>query len=276
MCKKITSVLASTIISVSMASHSVANDEVSDFLNTDGVLTVCISKNAYPPMYWKEDGELTGFDVVSMQAITDRMGLELRFMEVAFDGLMPGIVSGRCDMMRSGLYVSEERTKAADAIPYLKTGPALLVMAGNPSGIMSAEDLSGKTVAAQSASANSEILVKLSESFEASGSEEINISLYPELPETVAAVQNHRADALIETDVAAASVANSLNGRLELVGDLFDSDTMFGMYFPKNSPLKDAVETVFIELTEEGVFEKVASDFGLINSNVASVEDIQG
>ncbi|WP_180092556.1 transporter substrate-binding domain-containing protein [Vreelandella sedimenti] len=276
MSRKLFTLCTATALTTTLASFAMANEQLADELNTEGTITVCISKNAYPPMYWKENGQLTGFDVVSMEAIAEQLGLGLQFMEVAFDGLMPGIVSGRCDMMRSGLYVSEARTNVADAIPYLRTGPALLVMSGNPAGITSTDDLSGKTVAAQSASANAEILGELSESFETAGQDSISIALYPELPETVAAVQNHRADAVIETDVAAASVADSLSGRMEVIGGLFDSDTMFGMYFPQGSLLKDAIETVVIELTEDGTLEEIAVQFGLMPENIASVEEIQG
>lgn len=274
--RKLIALSATTVLATSLTSFTMANEPLANTLNTEGTITVCISKNAYPPMYWKENGQLVGFDVASMEAIAEKLALELQFMEVAFDGLMPGIVSGRCDMMRSGLYISETRTNVADAIPYLRTGPALLVMSGNPTGISSSDDLSGKTVAAQSASANAEILGELSESFEGAGQEAISIALYPELPETVAAVRNHRADALIETDVAAAAVANSLNGQMEVIGGLFDSNTMFGMYFPKGSPLKDAMQAVVIELTEDGTFEEIAEQFGLMTENIASVEDIQG
>lgn len=239
-------------------------------LMTPGTLTVCISKNGYAPLYWKEGGEIKGFEVDALQAITARLGVKLQFTEVAFDGLMPGLVSRRCDLLRSGLYVSEARTKVADVIPYLKTGPALVVRKGNPEGIHAPADLSGKTVAAQAASANGQILKDLSAELQKQGKAPIKIAVYPELPETVAAVQNGRADAVIETDVAASAIAARLSGELQTIGGLFHANTRFGMYLAKGSPLAKPVDEAAQALTADGTFGRIAAKYGLPAENVVS------
>lgn len=252
------------------SNDSPAADPGPDALIAPGVLSVCISKNGYPPLYFKEDGELKGFDVESTQAIADELGVKLSWLEVAFDGLIPSLTTGRCDLMRSGLYISEERLKVADGIPYLATGPGLVVTKGNPHGITSADDLSGLRVAAQAASANAKILQELSDKLVAEGKQPISIEQYPELPETVAAVQNGKADALIETDIAAAAVATSQAGSLEFVTGVFKQSTDFGMYLAKDNPLLTDIKKAAKVLSDDGTFAAIAEKYGIDPDNLAS------
>ncbi|MDR2567478.1 MAG: transporter substrate-binding domain-containing protein [Bifidobacteriaceae bacterium] len=228
-----------------------------------GQLTVCISKNAYPPLYWNEGGKLQGFEVDSLEKIAGELDLKLVFTEVAFDGLLPGLAAGRCDIMRSGLYINEERTATFDAIPYLMTGPALIVPPGNPKGIETVEDLAGLRVAAQGASANETKIKEVSDQLAEAGLEPVEISVYPEMPETIAALQNGRVDGTIETDVAAVQAAQTLGEGWLALDELFDAGTEFGMYFAKDSALLPQVREAARKLTEEGVFGEIAVKHGL-------------
>ncbi|WP_157962523.1 transporter substrate-binding domain-containing protein [Homoserinimonas sp. OAct 916] len=243
---------------------------VSSGLNlvNDGVLTVCISKNAYPPMYWNEGGELTGFDVESLRKIGEALDLEVKFSEMAFDGLLPALTSGRCDVLRSGMYINEERQEKADTIAYLQTGPALIVPSGNPLKISGVDDLAGVRIAVQAASANEKTLQRISEDLVARGLEGITLSSYPELPETVAALTNGRVDATIETDVAANEVAETLGEGYEVLGDLFEAETEFGMFLQKGSDLTETIRATASTLTEDGTFAAVAESFKLMPSRV--------
>lgn len=234
-----------------------------------GTLTVCISKNAYEPMYWNEGGTLTGFDVDAITAIAGELDLDVAFSEMAFDGLLPALTSGRCDVLRSGLYVNEERQAAADAIPYLETGPALIMRTESASGLSEPDDLSGLRVAVQAASANEQILRALSDDLESRGMDGIAISSYPELPETIAALTNDRVDATMETDVAATQAAETLGDGYEVV-ELFPAETEFGMFLQKDSPLTETVYDVAVALTEDGTFEALAEQYGLLPSRIVT------
>lgn len=241
-------------------------------VNNAGTLTVCISKNAYEPMYWNEGGTLTGFDVDSIYAIAEHLELDVSFSEMAFDGLLPALTSGRCDILRSGLYVNEERASQTDAIPYLQTGPALIIPAGNPLGLESTDDLSGVRIAVQAASANEQILRDISDDLESRGMPGIELSVYPELPETIAALTNGRVDATMETDVAAGQAAATLGDDYEMLGTLFPAETNFGMFLPQDSELTQYVLDAATELTNDGTFDEIASSYGLDPERIVEPE----
>lgn len=235
-----------------------------------GTLTVCISKNAYEPLYWKDGDTLTGFDPDSITAIADELGLDVQYNESAFDGLLPALMSGRCDVLRSGLYINEERSASADAIPYLRTGPALIIPEGNPLGLETTDDLSGIRIAVQGASANEAILQELNAQFEEAGRPLIELSIYPELPETVAALQNGRVDATMETDVAAVQAAETLGDGFGVAEEIFPAETNFGMYLPQGSELTPRIIEVAQKLTDDGTFASIAEEYGLLPSRIVA------
>jgi len=236
----------------------------------DGSLTVCISKNAYEPMYWKEGTSYSGFDPDSIAAIADALDLSVRYNESAFDGLLPALMSGRCDILRSGLYINDDRKANADAIPYLNTGPALIVPEGNPLGLRSTDDLSGVRIAVQAASANEKILREVSEQLEQAGKAGIELSVYPELPETIAALQNGRVDATMETDVAATQAAKTLGAGYEVADEIFPAETNFGMFLAKGSDLTPKIVEVAQALTKDGTFEALAEKHSLLPSRIVA------
>ncbi|WP_293697434.1 ABC transporter substrate-binding protein [uncultured Agrococcus sp.] len=244
-------------------------------VNNPGTLTICISKNAYEPMYWNEGGTLTGFDIDAIEAIGDHLDLDVSFSEMAFDGLLPALTSNRCDILRSGLYVNEERAAQTDAIPYLQTGPALIVPAGNPLGLESTEDLSGLSIAVQAASANEQILRDISDELESQGLPGIEFSVYPELPETIAALTNGRVDATMETDVAAGQAAATLGDDYEMLGTIFPAETEFGMFMPRDSELTQHVLDAAITLTDDGTFAEIAELYELDPGRIVAPEVVR-
>jgi polar amino acid transport system substrate-binding protein len=219
----------------------------------------------YAPMEYYENGssgDPIGFDSDASAALAELWGVEAKFVPMAFDGLMPGLQAKRCDVLWTALYLSPERLKVADGMPYLKTGPGLITASGE-NGITSAEDLSGKTVAVQGGGANEETLRGLSKKFEADGKPGITVQPYPKTAETVAAVMNGKADALIETDVATVDMVNKSNGGLKIIPGVFEAETEFGVFTLPGSPLGDAVEKGVKELHENGTLARIADKYGL-------------
>jgi polar amino acid transport system substrate-binding protein len=82
------------------------------------------------------------------EALGKHLGRDVVIENVAFDGLIPALKTGKIDCIISSLTATPERARAiAFSEPYLKTGLALLV--GTQSHVQSAADLDapGRTVA---------------------------------------------------------------------------------------------------------------------------------
>lgn len=239
-------------------------------LAVDGVVSFCIDPE-YPPMEYYEEGtggEILGFDADMQRAIAAEWGVELEFVVTAFDGLMPGLQAERCDILMSGLYLSEARLEVADGSPYFNAGAALVARAGEEDQFQTQMDICGKEMIAQGGSANSQIIRDLGPVCEEAGMEAPVLTEYPRVTETVFALINGRGDALIETNVGAAYIASE-NVELETARpDIFPPDIQFGIYTRPGSPLTDAIRATLPVLVEKGIMQEIAERYGLAPEDI--------
>ncbi len=240
-----------------------ASSTAPEGLVSEGKLSACIDPE-YPPLEYYEngsDGKIVGFDADAITALAEHWGVEANFVVTSFDGLMPGLQSSTCDMIFGGLYMSEERLAIADAAPVMNAGPAILTTPENVDSISEQTDLCGLTVAAQAASSNEASLQALNEGD--CSDNPMTIQSYPKTAETVLAVINGLADALIETNVAAAYMETQNEGRLAVAADVFPTDTTFGVFTRKGDPLSPAVAEGLRALHDDGTLAGIAEEYNL-------------
>ncbi len=103
----------------------------------------------YPPFEMAdEQGNPTGVSVDLARALGQFLGKPVEIQNIAFDGLIPSLKSGKIDLILSSMTATPERAKSiAFSDPYLKTGLCLLVRKN--SAVQSIRDLdaTGRTVA---------------------------------------------------------------------------------------------------------------------------------
>lgn len=52
----------------------------------------------FPPYEYYENNEIVGIDVDIMQAIADKLGMELKIEDMAFDSIIPAVSTGKIDV----------------------------------------------------------------------------------------------------------------------------------------------------------------------------------
>lgn len=80
-------------------------------LNKPGTLTVGMTLQFKPQMYLK-NGKPAGYDVVLLKALAKQMNVKLDIKNLDFNGLIPGLVSKKFDMVSVGLSATPERRKS--------------------------------------------------------------------------------------------------------------------------------------------------------------------
>jgi polar amino acid transport system substrate-binding protein len=240
-----------------------ASSTAPEGLVNEGQLTACIDPEYAPLEYYENgsDGEIIGFDADGIRALAEHWGVETNMVVTSFDGLMPQLQSGACDMIFGGLYITEERLQVADAAPVMAAGPAILSTPEKAESLGSPADLCGLTVAVQAASANEATLQGLNEGECASNP--VTIQSYPKVSETVLAVVNGLADALIETNVAAAYMETQNEGQLAIAPGVFPTDTTFGVFSRKGDPVSPAIAEGLKALYDDGTLAEIAAEYNL-------------
>ena len=162
---------------------------------------------AFPPLeYYAKVGSSTptGLDIDLARAIARRWAIRLRFVPTAFTGLLPALAAKKCDLVWSGIFVTRDRTRQFPAFGYMQSHRVLLVKKGNPNGIHTPNDLSGKTVATRAGTKYVNALKALDTRLKAQGKEGVKIQTYPKDSDATAAVFVGRADAHLTQDTGAA------------------------------------------------------------------------
>ena len=104
---------------------------------------------SYPPFEYMDDNDrIVGFDVDFANEIGRRLGFEVTFTNIAYDGLYDALLIGRVDVLISALAATPElEGKALFSVPYFNAGEQLVVSSG--SSILEMADLEGKTLAVE-------------------------------------------------------------------------------------------------------------------------------
>ena len=119
----------------------------------DDTLTVAMEL-AYPPFETKDDsGNPSGISVDLAKALGEYLGRPVVIENIAWDGLIPSLQTGKADIIISSMTITSERAETVDfSDPYAHAYLALLV--GKLSGVESAEYLNqpGKVIAVKKGS----------------------------------------------------------------------------------------------------------------------------
>ena len=116
-------------------------------IQAKGEITVALEGTWAPWGYHDGQGQLVGYDVEVAQAIAEKLGVEVNFVEGEWNSLLAGLASGRYDIIVNSVDIDEDRQEKYDfSIPYAYNRTAVIVREDDDS-IQSMEDLDGKKTA---------------------------------------------------------------------------------------------------------------------------------
>ncbi len=246
-------------------------------LITAGTLTDCVDIE-YSPMEFfasadvTDPNQSTGFDVDAARAVAEKLGLKLEIRNSAFDSLIPDLQAGRCDIVWSALYVSDDRLKVADAVPYMATGHVIMVTKGNPKAITKVDDLCGKTISIQGGGLVETDSKKASDDCVAAGKQAITIQSYPKVADEFQQIVLGRVDAVWETDTAVSDWLLKHPGDYE-VGFAFPHNKNYGVYYGKGkTDVGTALTAALAALKADGTLAAIAAQYQM---DAATLDTVQ-
>lgn len=226
----------------------------------EGTLTYATAAT-YAPFEYSVDGEYVGFDIDLAEALAQEMGLDVDINAMNFDGLIPALNGNRVDIINSAMYMTEERKKEVDFVKYLNLGNSIVVEKGNPHNIESLDDLSGLTVTVTRGGISEDFANEQNEIFKKEGKEEAELLTLPTANDTVIALRNGRADALLKDTPGSVYLLEKEPETFEIAGN-FSADTEIGIAVRKgDDEMKSAIEEALDALVENGKFDELLSDY---------------
>src|SRR5438128_10858061 len=103
----------------------------------------------YPPFEFVVDGKPMGYDHELLSILRKSAGFEVRQEILPWQGILPGVASGKYDVALSAAVITDERVKSLDfTVPISESTMAYVERKGDES-IKSLKDLSGKPLGVQ-------------------------------------------------------------------------------------------------------------------------------
>jgi cystine transport system substrate-binding protein len=211
------------------------------------------TEGTYAPFtYHDTSGKLVGFDVEIGEEIAKRLGVQPKFLEGRWDGLIAGLDANRYDAVINQVGITEERKKKYDfSAPYIASKAALIVR-GDNTDIKDFADLKGKK-SAQSLTSN---FGKLAE---ASGAALVGTDGFDQ---SIQLVLNGRADATINDSLSFLDFKKHKPDANVKIAATEDKAEYSGIIIRKGEPeLLEAINAALKEIQADGTYQKISDKY---------------
>jgi polar amino acid transport system substrate-binding protein len=191
---------------------------------------------------------IEGFDIDLFNAIAQKAGIELEFINVAFDPLLAGIAQCQYDAAISAMTITEERKKSFSfSDPYFAAGQVVTVKKDNAE-ITSKDQLTGKTVGAQIGTTGAIEVGKITGA---------TLKTYDDIALAFQDLMNGQIAAVIADNPLALGYVGKNPDKIKTVGPVFTEEYYGIAVCNKNAELLKKINEGLAAVKKEGTIEKL-------------------
>ncbi|RXX23312.1 amino acid ABC transporter substrate-binding protein [Streptococcus oralis] len=223
-----------------------------------GSITIGFDNTFVPMGFEEKNGQYAGFDIDLAQAVSEKLGIQIKFQPIDWDMKETELQNGTIDAIWNGYSATDERReKVAFTIPYMENQQVLV--SKKSQNIQSIKDMNNKVLGAQAGSsgyldfeAQSNLLKNQVKDQKA--------NQYQSFNEALIDLKNDRIDVLLIDRVYA-------NYYLQFEGILndynvfsagFESESFAVGVRPADKTLLATLNQAFVELYKEGKFQEIS------------------
>lgn len=235
-----------------LASAPAFSADLLETVTANGVLTVG-TEARFAPFEFVQDGEIVGYSADVMAEVMKAMpGVELKRLDLPWQGILPGLAAGRFDYVVTSVTVTPERMAAYHlSAPIADATMAVLKRKGDAS-VATPEDMAGKAIGSQAGSAQLAAL----ESFGATLPAAPSVTTYTDFSEAYADLAAGRIDAVVNSLPNLMEAARQRPELFEVVKPTFGPKTYFswaGRGDPESASLDALIDAQIVKLNENGI-----------------------
>jgi polar amino acid transport system substrate-binding protein len=204
----------------------------------------------WPPFEYvdEETMEIVGFDIDLMTAIAEKEGLDIEFLNVAWDPLLAGVAQCQYDAAISSITITFERAEEMlFSDPYFAAGQIVTVRIDNTD-ITGKDDLAGKVAGAQ---------IGTTGSFEIEKIESATLKTYDDIGLAFQDLMNGQIDAVVADNPLALEYVGKNSDKLKTAGEAFTSE-FYGIAVCKDNPeLQAQINSGLAAVKAQGLIEEL-------------------
>ena len=218
----------------------------------NGGVLVMATNAEFPPYEYHDGGEIVGIDVEIAGAIAEKLGMTLEIEDIAFDSIIPEVVSGKADMGVAGMTVSEDRLKNVDFSDTYTTASQVIIVK-NDSEIAGPDDLAGKYIGVQLGTTGD----IYASDYEAEGS---TIERYNKGFEAIQALLQDKIDAVV-IDLEPAKVFVAENEGIQILDEALTVEEYAIAIKKGNTELLEKINGALGELRDSGELQAIIDKY---------------
>lgn len=232
-------------------------------------LNVAMNLSTPPNKFLASDGRTAlGTNPDLARLIARILGVPVKFANVTFDGIIPGLLSGQFDYSIASMGVTPERTKVLDMIEYARWGSQAVSL---KSSTVDVANLCGLNVGAQLGSLQlAKLLPQLSSDCTAKGKKAVNIVGLPSQQDALTQLTSGRLDAAFgDTPVMSYAVLQQPTFRIA-GGEI--SPLPITLSTKKGSPLTPALLAAMKRIVTMPEYREIFKAWGLPTATIDAVQ----
>ena len=235
-------------------------------IQDSGVINLATDAH-YPPceIFAEDNKTMIGYEPDTWNAIAKKLGVTIEPVSTAFDGLLPGVVSGRYDVAMECMSDNAKREEQVIFVNNAYAITAVFTLETNTSITEDPDTLCGLTIAIPKGFDVAGIVdSKLNPHCEKSGLAAIKVNEYPSSDATLLALYAGRVDFVITDYAAIDEMKKSAPKPIRVVSDPLLPKLYLGMIVNKdNKQLADALLAGLKAIHDDGSYDKIMDNWGL-------------
>ena len=231
-----------------------------------GTLVMSINPTLPPLQYVDDKGELKGMRVELANECCKKLGLSPEYIRTEFATMIPGLAARRWDMINTGIFWTEERSKLMYMIPYEQAAISFLAAKGNPLGLKTVDDLAGKRIAVELGGIEERRTREVAKMATDKGLKPINVMTFNNFAEAFQALRAGQADAATTID-ATAMFMQSRGDFTRAISGVFPQIACFAL---ANKAAADAIVGALNDLKKDGAYDRLLDQYGVLKIDEAT------
>lgn len=254
------------------AQDTALHDQLPQKIKSAGDVKVATDASYPPNEFFDTDNKtIIGMDVELGNALGDVLGVEFKFANTGFDGIIPS-VGNRFDLGMSSFTDNTDREKVVDMVTYFSAGTSLMVQKGNPAGITGVEALCGKKAAVEKGTTQLDDVTARSKTCKQAGKPAIAVQAFPDQNGANLALSTGRADVVLADSPVLDYAVKQTGGQFEITGDAYDT-APYGIAVPKGAGYEGFAKTLLAALQKvmkDGVYQKILEKWGITDGAISN------
>lgn len=222
-------------------------------LATEGVLVVG-TEGTYRPFSYHEGGSgpLVGYDIEVVEAVADKLDLQVEYQETQWDAIFAGLDAGRFDVIANQVSINPQREEAYLFSEPYTVSPGVIVVAEDNTDITGLDDLSGRTTA-QSLTSNWGTIA------EGAGA---NVESVEGWAQAVALLEQGRVDATVNDALTFLDYTKERpDSPIKVAAELDDASLNAFAFGKDKQELVTAFDEALAELAEDGTLAELGEKY---------------